>query len=123
MRSLLLVAHGSRRAESNKEVRRLTQAVRERAGERLDDVQCAFLELAMPSIAEGIDAAVARGATELIVIPYLLAAGTHVVNDIPKILEERRRAHPGVNIQATVHMGASPELPDLLLGLVRAEPG
>jgi sirohydrochlorin ferrochelatase len=118
MRSLLLVAHGSRRRESNEEVRRLTLGIEERAGKRFDLVDCAFLELARPSIGEGIDAAAAKGASEITVLPYFLAAGTHVVNDIPEIVEDRRRTYPAVCIQVTPHMGAAPALPDLLLGMV-----
>jgi sirohydrochlorin ferrochelatase len=118
MRSLLLVAHGSRRRESNEEVRLLTLGIGEKAEETFDLVDCAFLELAQPTIGEGIDAAVAKGASEIIVLPYFLAAGTHVVDDIPEIVEGRRRIYPAVRIQVTPHMGAAPALPDLLLGMV-----
>jgi len=58
LKALLLVAHGSRRRESNEEIAILTQRVRECAGGRFDLVTCAFLELAEPSIPDGIDNAV-----------------------------------------------------------------
>jgi len=46
MKALLLIAHGSRRAESNDEIRALTQKMKTLAGGRFSEVESAFLELA-----------------------------------------------------------------------------
>ena len=54
MKILLVVAHGSRREESNDEVRDLTACLREQSGDAYAQVECAFLELAEPSIPDGI---------------------------------------------------------------------
>ena len=118
MKSLLLVAHGSRRPASNDEVRRLADALRERAGNGYASVSCAFLELAEPSIPAGIDACVAAGASEIVVLPYFLAAGRHVVNDIPGAVAERQQAHPQVRMRITPYLGAAQDIPALLLSLV-----
>ncbi len=117
MHSLLLVAHGSRRAASNDEVRVLTQALSARAGGRFDTVTCAFLELADPSIPEGLEACIRQGAQRVVVLPYFLAAGRHVVEDIPALVEPVRQRHPGVAIQIASHLGAAEGLAGLLLSL------
>ena len=49
-KSLLLVAHGSRREASNDEVRALTARVREADDARFALIDCAFLELAEPAV-------------------------------------------------------------------------
>ena len=85
MRALLVVAHGSRRVASNDEVRQLTDELRAAAGDEYAQVECAFLELAQPSIPDGIDCCVAEGATEVVILPYFLSAGRHVAKDIPEI--------------------------------------
>ena len=118
MKSLLLVAHGSRRRESNEEIGRLAARVAERAGDRFDIVEHAFLELAEPSIGEGIERCVARGAAEVAVVPYFLARGTHVAEDVPAEVEPKRAEHPGIDIRITDYLGTSGALPELLLGLV-----
>jgi len=115
MRSLLLVAHGSRRRESNDEVRSLAEGLRGRAGGRFDIVQCAFLELAEPSISDGIDACIASGAGTVVVIPYFLSAGRHVVEDIPELVAAKRRQHPKVRIELAPHLGAAEDIAQLLL--------
>lgn len=118
MKSLILIAHGSRRAQSNDEVRRLTECLRLRAADRYDRVDCAFLELAEPSIPDSIDAAVAAGSDTVVVLPYFLASGRHVVEDIPGFVEQKRAQYPRVRFVQTEILGAAPDIPALLLDLV-----
>lgn len=117
MRALLLIAHGSRREASNEEVRALARELQGRAGGQFDRVIPAFLELAEPSIVDGVHACVAQGATEIRVVPYFLAAGRHVMTDIPHELAEAAQAHPEVTIEISPYLGQHPQVPDLLLGL------
>jgi sirohydrochlorin ferrochelatase len=118
MRILIVVAHGSRRAGSNEEVTALAEQLRLRLGGRYAQVMTAFLELAEPSIPVAIDEAVAAGADEVVLLPYFLAAGYHVVEDIPALVAQRREAHPNVEITLLPHLGASGQLPGLLADLV-----
>jgi sirohydrochlorin ferrochelatase len=115
MKSLLIVAHGSRRAASNEEVRRLTERLRQRAGERYGAVACAFLELAEPSIPQGIEQLVRAGADEVVVLPYFLSAGRHVAEDIPAEVASKQREHPAVRVTIAPYLGAAEGVPDLLL--------
>ena len=93
MAALLLIAHGSRKAEANEEIARLAERVEHRGAGDYSAVQAAFLELAEPDICAGIDCLVERGADEIVVVPYFLARGRHVARDIP---EELERAIAGV---------------------------
>jgi len=114
--AVLLVAHGSRVAASNEEIARL-------AGRLADElapgqaVAHAFLELAEPSIPAAIDALVASGARRIVLIPYFLSAGRHVVDDIPALVDAARRRHPGVTIERTQHFGAEETVPRLLAAM------
>ena len=115
MKALLVVAHGSRRAESNDEVRQLTACLERQAGAAFEYVHSAFLELAEPSIPDGLRAAVRAGASEVVVLPYFLSVGRHVVTDIPAEVEVVRREHPEVSIRIAPYLGAAPGLVELLL--------
>jgi len=120
---LLLVAHGSRRAASNDEIRRLTAALRARAGEEFHRVDCAFLELAEPSIPDGIEACIRDGAEEVVVVPYFLSAGRHVAEDIPAEVARKQQAHPAIPIRIVDYLGAAEAVPDLLLDAARQSSG
>ena len=122
MKALLLIAHGSRRAESNTEIARLAERVAQLAERRFDIVEHAFLELAEPSIPDGIERCIEQGAREVRVLPYFLARGTHVAEDIPGIVDAKRAERPEIEIVVTDYLGTAEELPGLLLGLATTGP-
>lgn len=109
-RALLLVAHGSRRAAANAEVARLAGRLAAAAPDAWPLVRHAFLELAEPDIPAGLDACVAAGAGAVVVVPYFLAAGRHVREDIPALVAAARRRHPAVDIRLRPHLGADAAL-------------
>ncbi len=119
MTSLLIIAHGSRRAASNDEVRQLASQVRAQSGHAYDHIEAAFLELAEPSIAEGLAVLAERGATDIVAFPYFLAAGTHVAQDIPEAISEFSATHPGVKVRLTPHLGASEALAGAILSVAK----
>lgn len=123
MKSLLLVAHGSRREASNNEVRERTEQLGHFEPGQADTrsgfqyIDCAFLELASPSIPEGIDICVNQGATEIIVLPYFLSAGRHVSEDIPAEVNSVRENYPDVAIKIADYLGSSDGICELLFSL------
>lgn len=114
MKALLVVAHGSRRVESNDEIRALAAALETQAKGRYDFVNAAFLELAEPSIPDGIEACIQRGATEVVVMPYFLSAGRHVVTDVPSLVLEKQQQHADISIRFAPYLGASPAMTDFI---------
>jgi sirohydrochlorin ferrochelatase len=122
MRSLLLIAHGSRRETANREIRQLTAQLAERLGGSFDHVGSCFLELADPDIPAAIDDAVANGANTIVILPYFLATGRHVAEDIPAIVGEKQAQYPDVHFHTAAYPGAAPEILDLLTALARSAP-
>ena len=120
MHALLIVAHGSRRAESNEEIRALTQQVASKAREHFDLIDCAFLELADPLIPVGVNSLVERGAKSVVVVPYFLAKGAHVRDDIPEAVTQAQAAHPDIAITVSNYFGAADVVPDVLTELAIA---
>jgi sirohydrochlorin ferrochelatase len=119
MKSLLIIAHGSRRAASNEEVRQLAERVSGQSDSGFDEVSAAFLELAEPSIPDGLEACIQRGATEVIVFPYFLAAGRHVVEDIPQEIAPVVARYPEVRVQVAPHLGMATALPEIIISTAR----
>ena len=114
MHALLLIAHGSRRESANDEVRELAKRVERVEKKRYPCVITAFLELASPDIQTGVDLCKRAGATEITVVPYFLAAGRHVVEDIPKALGEAVYRHKSLKIHLAGHIGQHEDIPILI---------
>ena len=115
MQALVVAAHGSRREASNTEVRLLVQRLSESAPGVFELIEAGFLELASPSILEAITACIDAGAVRIVVVPYFLASGRHVSEDIPRIVDAMSAQHPQVTIHAADHIGASQAMPRLIL--------
>ncbi len=113
-RGLVLVAHGSRRESSNEEVRRVAAQLAEQAGGRYEMVHAAFLELAEPLIPAGVQCCIDNGMEEVVVLPYFLSAGRHVVEDIPAEVAKVENVL-GANIRIAPYLGAAEGLAAILL--------
>lgn len=103
---ILIVGHGSRRAEANDDVRQAARSIGERGGFAL--VQPAFLEIEHPCVAEGFTQLVAQGAREVIVHPYFLSPGRHTRGDLPREVSEVAARHPQVAYRITEPLSAHP---------------
>lgn len=114
MKSLLVVAHGSRRAESNDEVRDLVKKIAGMQHSFLE-IKAAFLELAEPLIPEGIRQLIKNGAKEVVIMPYFLSAGRHVTKDIPADVKTVQDEYPDIKISIAPYLGASDEIREILL--------
>ncbi len=114
MKCLIIVAHGSRKAESNDEVRQLAKRLQSESN-TFTVVSCAFLELAEPSIPDGIQQCIDLGATDILVMPYFLSAGRHVSQDVPSLVHQKRLEHPEIAIRMANYLGAADGLLNLIL--------
>ncbi|MFD1007615.1 sirohydrochlorin chelatase [Oceanisphaera ostreae] len=114
MNGFILVAHGSRRVAANQEIAAFAQSLSQAMATRFDVTGHAFWELADPRIGEVIDQQIAVGATNIKLLPYFLAQGTHVVNDLPSVLEQKRVQYPEVTLTLLPHLGALPNFANWL---------
>ena len=119
--ALLLVAHGSRLEAANEEIANMAVRLREQVQKDYQIVRHAFLEIAEPDIPTGIDSCVMGGAATVLVLPYFLAAGRHVRDDIPGIVEEARRKYPEVHIHVQDYLGMNEAMPEFLARSINME--
>jgi sirohydrochlorin ferrochelatase len=112
-RAILIVDHGSRRLEANRQLEALADRVRARAEGCI--VQVAHMDVTSPSIAEGIDSCVAEGANEIVVHPFFLGPGSHSAHDIPRLVREAAGRHPGLRVRVTAPLGPHEKLVDIVL--------
>lgn len=112
MTAFVVFAHGSSVDAANQAIRDLAAQMQQASGEI---TEAAFLELASPDLPAAVAELVARGATDIFVIPYFLAPGIHLRRDLPRIMSELAGIHTGVRIEATPALDGHPALLRILL--------
>jgi len=112
---IILVDHGSRRAESNQLIETVAQAFQARYADHWSIVEPAHMELAEPSIAAAFARCIERGATEIVVLPYFLGPGRHWTSDIPELTAAAANSFPGISFRIAPTLG----LDDLMLELLQ----
>ena len=116
MKAVLLVSHGSRSPKTKEEVVSLVKKLKTKSG--LAIVDYAFLEIESPSIPEGLEGCVNKGAKEIIVLLNFLNSGRHANDDIPAIVAEAQTKYPNVKIFITSPVGQHPKIVDLFTDLI-----
>ena len=113
----IVFAHGSSVESANEAVRVAAAELARRGG--LETVEAAFLESGRPSLKEAAQKLAERGLSRVVVIPYFLTLGLHLQRDLPRLVEEVKRACPGVEIDVTPPLDTHPALIDALLDRAR----
>src|SRR3954470_16543991 len=111
---IIIVDHGSRRAESNAMLEEVAALFARRFAERFEIVEPAHMELAEPSIGTAYDKCVGRGAIRVVVCPFFLGPGKHWTADIPRITADAAAKHPQTEYHVTMPLG----IDDLILELL-----
>ncbi len=111
--AVLLIAHGSRHAPANDDLRRMVDRVAATATHPI--VEPAFLELAHPDIAAAGARCVELGADRVLMIPYFLAAGVHLLRDLTAARDALMANHPRVEFRLGPPLGPHHLLDQLVL--------
>ena len=111
--AVLLIAHGSRRDEANRDLVRLAELVLARGPYPI--VEIAYLELAEPTIPQGARRCSERGARTVLMLPYFLSAGAHVTEDLEHIRRECETECPGTAFRLCPPLGLHPLLVEVVL--------
>lgn len=114
MRAIVIVGHGSRIADANELVAGLAETVGRRIA---DPIFYGFLEIAEPTLDTALARAEQVGATEVVLVPCLLAAGRHARADIPATAE--RVLGSRVRWSVTDVIGTHPLVIDIVVDRAR----
>lgn len=110
--ALLLIAHGSRRDEANADLKFLAGELVRRG--RYPIIESCYLELAEPDIEAGGDRCVARGADRVLMVPYFLSAGMHVVRDLEDARQSLQAKYPMADFRLCEPIGRHPLLVEIV---------
>ena len=112
-KALLIIDHGSVRNEANKMLEEVAKILRRLRPHLV--INIAHMELAHPTITEGMETCILAGATEITVHPYMLSPGRHATKDIPRMVSDCSKKYPQVNIKITEPLGLHEKIGEVVL--------
>jgi sirohydrochlorin ferrochelatase len=118
MKSVIIIAHGSRRSNSNEEFIAFVESIKNFSDDHQQSIKPAFLELGSPTLSQAIQVEIDNGATQIDILPYFLSAGVHVNLDIPKHISKAENIFPGCTFTILPYVGALPGMHNLVLSQI-----
>jgi sirohydrochlorin cobaltochelatase len=95
LQAVLFVGHGSRDPEGNDQVRKFIGNM-EKQFDGSKIIETCFLEFELPSVYQGIETCVEKGASHIVVIPIMLLQAGHSKIHIPAAIDEAREKYPHI---------------------------
>jgi sirohydrochlorin ferrochelatase len=111
-KAIILLGHGSRVPEAGKHMEKVADGLKRRYGYHM--VEVCYMSRLGPHFPEIFEKCVAAGAVDVMVIPYFLHDGLHLVLDIPEMMQELAAQHPGVKLVLGKNLGFDDTLVDLV---------
>ena len=117
MKGILVIAHGSRAKETEATLETILSMVRAKLPETI--IEHAFMEFSEQTVEKGVAALVARGITEIKIVPYFLFMGIHLKEDIPRMVMQCAANYPGLRITMGEPLGIDEGLADILINRIK----
>ncbi len=114
--AVIIVGHGSKSAGADEAIKRVASELAQTGG--FHRVQYAFLQYTASEPGSVVRQCIEAGAERIVLVPFFLQPGTHVIRDIPQLVEEARKNHPGTLFQVTDYAGNHSLMARIVLDLV-----
>jgi sirohydrochlorin cobaltochelatase len=105
---IVLFGHGSRNPEWAAPFQAIKREIAQQQPQVI--VELAFLELMQPSLPDAIAELAARGVESVVVVPVFISVGSHIREDLPRLVEEALVRTPGLDISVAEPLGEAPAM-------------
>ncbi|MGD8189572.1 sirohydrochlorin chelatase [Brevibacillus ginsengisoli] len=112
MEAILFVGHGSKDPEGNQEVIQFIDTLAPQIDVPI--IETCFLEFEQPTVTQGLQTCIQKGATRIVVIPLMLFAAGHAKLHIPHEIDEMKELYPHVTFTYGKPVGIHPNMVELL---------
>ncbi len=111
-RAIVIIGNGSRVPGANASMVQVASMLKEKYGYPIVEV-CNMSRLG-PHLGEALENSIAKGATDITVIPYFLHEGLHMRLDIPRMMQGFATQYPHIRFVFGKNLGFDESLVDLV---------
>lgn len=111
-KAIILLGHGSRVPDAGKHMEQVAAGLKAKYGYHI--VEICYMSRLGPHFPEVFEKCIVQGAIDVMVIPYFLHDGLHLVLDIPEMMQEMAARYPSVKLVLGKNLGFDDVLVDLV---------
>lgn len=112
MQGILVIAHGSRSNETEKNIETITDILKNKFSGM--PVVAAYAEFGEATIEKGIERLIECEVDEILAVPYFLFDGYHVKKGIPEEISRVLEKYPSVKLKFGRVLGSDKRIADIL---------
>ena len=105
---IVLFGHGSRNPDWAAPFQAIKREIAQQQPEAI--VELAFLELMQPTLPDAIAQLATRGVDSVVVVPVFISVGSHIREDLPRLVDEALARTPGLDVSVAEPLGEAPAM-------------
>ncbi len=118
MKSVVLIAHGSRVEATKKIVEKYAEELSEILGQT---VNIAYMEFNEPSLETILENLIVNGSKDILILPLFLFEGNHILKDIPETVEKIVDGRYDISVKILPSIGFDKRVAQVLADRVKGE--
>ena len=112
------MGHGSRLKGFQDDLKKVARVLRQEG--QFAFVECAYLEITLPSILDTTERVIRMGAEKILILPYFLLKGLHTQKDIPRIVKQAQKIYANrAQIVLCPYLGYHEKIKDVIRKRIR----
>ena len=115
---VVILAHGSRgelgAPEVDETLRRVAIGIKQLLSPGVEAIGAA-LQFNRPNLEEAVESLITQNVRRLVIAPYFLSPGRHVIEDIPECIEKFKRDYPDIQFVVSDNLGMDESFIDLMV--------
>lgn len=116
-RAVIILGHGSRATGAADDMEKVATRLKERLNyEIIETCQMSGAGTLFPEV---FDTCIGRGASFILVLPYFLHRGVHILLDVPRMMREKAAEFPGVKVVLGKNLGFDEAIVNIVMKRIR----
>lgn len=110
---IIILGHGSKLKEANRKIPEVIKAIKKKT--LLNLIKPAYLQFQEPNLTRSIKDLVDKNCKKIIIVPFFLFNGNHVIRDIPNAIKKESERFPKVNFVYTKNICEDEAIGEILI--------
>jgi len=115
--AIIILGHGSKVKKANTALLRIIRDIKSKGGLKI--IEPSYLQLHDPNIQATVKKIVEKGCKKIVIVPFFLFMGNHVLRDIPNEIKRQAQLYKDVEFIYAKNIGQDKRISDIVLDCIK----